>query len=518
MKPLFHYSSLVALSLLLISLVSPKALARSPLDTFFPLEHYDQEITDWIDPSATSYDQELLGSDFQEKRTQELYTHLFGTLSPWSQNHVQALLASGIKHEEVQMFAEFSKAGTHYGDDSESATAYDQEWLASIQENSNLAQLDSLKYDSKCRGITTTNLAARVLPTDQHAFLNPMLPGEGDTFDYLQMSAVWVGTPVYVLATTCDGAWNLVITPDFIAWVKSEGVALADEQFVQSWSQAAQEQLVAITKTATPLQDEEGHLLSRAYVGACFPKGHSFSTMMVPSADQDHHATIQEIPVTSDMSADLPLSLTPHHMADIMGTLIGRPYAWGGMDFNNDCSAELKSLLTPFGIYLPRHSSAQVTVGTMVDKSALLPAERLSYLMDKGKPFLSLIHIGRHVMLYLGKYSHLYTAPDGSHQPFMAMTYQNLWGLSPNALLPSRRAIIGKAVLLPLLLQYSEDTTLVSLANKSLFQICDLSEFPAESSESQIKTLSFKCFDNRSKEKAVINLKSLMCPEPRGDF
>jgi hypothetical protein len=106
---------------------------------------------------------------------------------------------------------------------------------------------------------------------------------------------------------------------------------------------------------------------------------------------------------------------------------------------------------------------------------------------------------------------------DGSNQQFMAMTYQNLWGLRPNPSLPSRRVIIGKAALFPLLLQYPEDTTLVSLANKAFFQICDLSEFPVETSPSSIRTQAWNNFDIRRKESPIINLKSLMHPEPRGD-
>ena len=140
--------------------------------------------------------------------------------------------------------------------------------------------------------------------------------------------------------------------------------------------------------------------------------------------------------------------------------LISRPYGWGGMYFYNDCSAELKSLLTPFGIWLPRHSSYQVTVGKMVDMSAASPEKRLAYLMEKGQGFLTIIYIGGHVMLYIG---------DG-------MTYQNIWGLSPKP--ATRRAVIGKSVLLPLLLQYPEDTTLISLANKKFFQVSFLNEFP----------------------------------------
>ena len=51
----------------------------------------------------------------------------------------------------------------------------------------------------------------------------------------------------------------------------------------------------------------------------------------------------------------------------------------------------------------------------------------------------------------------------------MAMTYQNMWGLSPKP--PIRRAVIGKSVLFPMLLQFPEDTDLASQAAKSIFKV-----------------------------------------------
>lgn len=502
--------------------------SRSSLDSIFPLEDYSQDIAEWMYPTNLdfSYDQPLLENEVQQKRVAEFYEHYFGALSPWNEAYVKGVLSASdpnsIADEENRFFTQFNVASTYYGSNSlNNPIPYDQGWLDSIWANSNLKQLDSLNYKAGHRGITTANLAARILPTTEHAYLNPTLAGEGDTFDYLQMSAVWVGTPLYVIATTQDGVWDLVLTPDFVAWVESRGVAMADETLIQSWSAAAQEQLMAITQTAISLQDTSGNLLSVAYVGSVFPKGQSSSTIMMPVADENHHALIQEISVTPEAAADMPLALTPRNMATIMGTLIGRPYGWGGMNFDNDCSAEMKSLFTPFGIYLPRHSSDQVSVGAMVDKSAATPTDRLSYLMENGKPFLSLIYLFNHIVLYIGNDPN----PNNANEQSMAMTYQNLWGLGPIPPItlsnPARRAIIGKAVLFPMLLQYPEDTGLNSLAAHAAFQICDLSAFPKFTSDEAVQAMAVGSGSKTDTKKRVeprIDIHSMMAPEARGDF
>ncbi|KJV92634.1 nlpC/P60 family protein [Rickettsia bellii str. RML Mogi] len=127
----------------------------------------------------------------------------------------------------------------------------------------------------------------------------------------------------------------------------------------------------------------------------------------------------------------MPLDFTRHNMANLMSSLIGRPYGWGNMYFYNDCSAELKNLFTPFGIWLPRNSGAQAEFIKenfyTVDMSAATSLERLSYLMKNGKPFLTIIHIEGHVFLYIGNYPNVHN----KESTLMAMTYQNIWGLRP---------------------------------------------------------------------------------------
>ena len=96
----------------------------------------------------------------------------------------------------------------------------------------------------------------------------------------------------------------------------------------------------------------------------------------------------------------------------------------GNDNFNNDCSAELRSLLMPFGVFLPRNSAAQIEAASrVVDLSQANTDERLRYLKEHGKPFTTLVYIPGHIMLYIGN-----AAINGRSVP---MTYQNIWGLRP---------------------------------------------------------------------------------------
>lgn len=158
----------------------------------------------------------------------------------------------------------------------------------------------------------------------------------------------------------------------------------------------------------------------------------------------------------------MPWKMTPEHFAVLMRSMSGRPYGWGNYNFNNDCSAELRSLLMPFGLFLPRNSAAQIQAATrVVDLAQANTRERLRYLKDHGKPFTTLVYIPGHIMLYIGN-----ALVDGQVVP---MTYQNIWGLRPAD--SKRRSIIGGAVFFPLLETYPEDASLMSLAGKAQFKL-----------------------------------------------
>ncbi len=158
----------------------------------------------------------------------------------------------------------------------------------------------------------------------------------------------------------------------------------------------------------------------------------------------------------------MPWEMTPRNIATLMKSMSGRPHGWGIYNFYNDCSAEMRSLLMPFGIFLPRNSAAQVQATTrMIDLSKEDIGPRINYLKEHGKPFTTLIYITGHIMLYIGN-----TTINGQEVP---MTYQNIWGLhTPDS---RSRSIIGGSVFFPILPSYPEEPELISLAGKPLFKL-----------------------------------------------
>ncbi|MGI4753390.1 MAG: SH3 domain-containing protein [Janthinobacterium lividum] len=157
--------------------------------------------------------------------------------------------------------------------------------------------------------------------------------------------------------------WSLVIAPSsFLTWVESRGIAKASSKFIDSWQKAAKLKLGAITQTNTNIIDLNGRSLFTAYIGSIFPivdsKDTSNKKLMIPVVE-NNRAIIKHVSVPNENVEVMPLSFTQHNMANLMSSLIGRPYGWGNMYFYNDCSAELKNLFTPFGIWLPRNSGAQ---------------------------------------------------------------------------------------------------------------------------------------------------------------
>ena len=152
----------------------------------------------------------------------------------------------------------------------------------------------------------------------------------------------------------------------------------------------------------------------------------------------------------------MPLTASPQNLVNIINQLKNRPYGWGGAFFFNDCSQEIKSIFTPFGIWLPRNSAQQAQLSSTRDLSKNNVDERLHLLKETGHPLMTIIYIGGHVMLYVGN-----TDIDNKA---VAITYQNVWGMAPEC--RDKRYVIGQSLFFPLLKNYSENSDVSSLADK----------------------------------------------------
>lgn len=86
--------------------------------------------------------------------------------------------------------------------------------------------------------------------------------------------------------------------------------------------------------------------------------------------------------------------------------ILGQPYGWGGLFYHRDCSALVRDVVAPFGVWLPRNSAAQAKQGgRFVSLSALSLEEKKHRILAEGKPFTTLLWLKGHIMVYVGSLS-----------------------------------------------------------------------------------------------------------------
>lgn len=476
-------TALASLALTLAACAAnPPAAQHAYVDPvgLFPMAAYDQEVDHWIDPSSPTYDTPFLSPAEQRAHWAAYLARYFGTAerdpSPWNPAFIAHRLygdgGSDIVDLQLRRIGRYDNAGKvgraiGYGQNFRPHTA---RWLDEIERNMNLQQFAQAPgYKPNARAIATDALPVRELPTMDPSFYSYRLAGQGYPFDNLQISSIRPGAPLYVLGHTVDGAWDYVQTPDVQGWVKSSGVGFVDDAFIASWSHRAPDAWGVVIAASTAVRDQSATFRFNATAGTLLPLAHAGTgsssrqqyAVLVPAREVDGRAVVREAQLSDTALSPAPIAATPRHLAVLMKSLIGRPYGWGNMNFYNDCSSELQSMFAAFGVWLPRHSSSQMTAGDMTDLSQDSPQQRLDYLVRNGKPMRTLIYIGGHVMLYLGN-----TTRDGRTVP---LVYQDIWGLRPAD--NSRRAVIGGSVIFPLLLTIPEDPDLESLAATRTFQV-----------------------------------------------
>ncbi|WP_342221910.1 SH3 domain-containing protein [Candidatus Fukatsuia endosymbiont of Tuberolachnus salignus] len=439
-----------------------------PTKRIFPLDGYDQNIDSWIPPNAKNYHIPILMDKSQNLYFSYLKSRYFGITendeSPWNPTFITKELGivgeNKIKNDVEKSIEKFTNNNSHvYGENFRKRTNSWKQWL---RENASI-DIDK-QFNSHNRAIMITESSVRILPTETPAFDDFKKAGEGYPFDMLQISSVKPGTPVYIFGESKDKAWKLIISPSVTGWVKNNDLAKTDEKFISQWRAYAEQALGAFTKEPVSVNDLQGHFRFIAKIGTLLPiksdetKG---NLVVIPIRNEEGYAKIAYSVVTEDAFSLMPIKTTPKNFAKLIKSMHGKPYGWGNLYLNNDCSAEIRNLMLPFGVFFPRSSTNQAKVGRQIDLSHYDSAGRLAYLVRNGKPFTTIIYIKGHVMLYTGN-----AKVNGKVTP---MTYQNVWGIKPEK--EESRSIIGGSVFLPLLSIYPEDPSLESFASKELFKL-----------------------------------------------
>ena len=135
---------------IVLTLLLTSCRDKHSLTSLFPLEHYDQTITDWIKPTDANYNRPLLSTDATQHRLTIFYQHYIGTASPWHTHYINHVLQGTntdtiytLEKEVLNFYDNKNKAKKEIGYN-ENFQAYTEKWLASLATNINIEQFSHL--------------------------------------------------------------------------------------------------------------------------------------------------------------------------------------------------------------------------------------------------------------------------------------------------------------------------------------------------------------------------------------
>lgn len=286
------------------------------------------------------------------------------------------------------------------------------------------------------KAVTIRNTYVRMLPTDKPAFHDPKRAGQGYPFDSLQYSAIWANTPILISHISSGGAWYFGETAYVSGWLPAEDIAFVDKSFVERFENGP---YLAVTEDSFSLVDFQNVFRFTARIGMLLPLSSSLEKSFICYAaanDHQNKAILKKVKISKKRAAVFPLAVSPRNLANIAKEMIGQIYGWGGMYQNRDCSATIRDYFSCFGLWLPRNSAKQAQQGQKISLTKVSDQEKEQILLVEGLPFLTLVCMPGHVMLYLGQYKD------------QAVVLHNLWGLKTWDLLSGEgRKIIGRTII-----------------------------------------------------------------------
>lgn len=380
----------------------------------------------------------------KQRKLADDYLHKY--FSPW--NRQQLLFKSeAVKKMMVEVSAKFAlKPG--FG---ANANPHGQGWIDAIVKNANLPQFPNLNM----RGIIVNDTEARMLPSVEPSFTNLTEVGQGYPFDNLQQSFVWAGTPVFVFHVSHDGAWYLVITSNYIAWVQKKDLAFVDQHFVDQWQRKT---YVVPTHDHISLFDGNYRFIEKTGIGAVYPlhkiTAHYYQVLDV-GVDQDQRAIVKVAYLPKAKAAIFPMRLTSENVATLALEMLGSPYGWGGMYGYRDCSCTMMDLFATFGVWLARNSGDQIDTPDFISFKDLNSSAKEQVIINQGVPLLTLIHKPGHIMLYAGQ-------KNGE-----VYIFHDTWGEIPAGKLFfwQKRQVVGSTVITPLRFKLRDGKTLLDTAD-----------------------------------------------------
>jgi len=355
-------------------------------DVIRDIREYSQDHFAYVDKAQC--ERPLVSTAWQKKMDEQYGKNFF---LPWRQG------ASRFSKNDVeQAWVKFKNDSQ----DGKKSSRRRRVWIGKMAANAGL-----LSYpNTSVKAITIGVAHLRHLPAAKAVYFRKVLGGEKNgSFDKLQVSSIAPGTPVFISHVSRDKAWAIVETGYAFGWMPWKELAVVTPEFMKRWEQGP---YAAVVRDKTPIYDQDGGFLFRASVGSMFPKtaeGEDTVEIIVPARGGQGRAEMRKVAMLKETAMTRPIALTPCRLAALANEMTREPYGWGGLRNNRDCSAMIRDLLAPFGIWLPRHSADQASEGGLyLDLSHLSVTEKKKLILARGVPYLTLLWLKGHIMLYIG--------------------------------------------------------------------------------------------------------------------
>jgi len=302
----------------------------------------------------------------------------------------------------------------------ENNTLAPKKWFEKQIKNSNFENYNKILQ----KAISTKNANIRVFPTSSRLFYNPKIAGEGFPFDYNQNSLLKINTPLLISHYSKDKAWAYIQSYFVSGWIRVDKLKIVDDTFIKKFKTG--DYFIAI-KEGFPLSLQK--FIEYSKVGTIFPKERDKFLLATQKK-------LEKIKIKALNVASFPLNLNQNNLSRVAKEFIGELYGWGGIDSHRDCSSFIQDFFSPFGIYLNRNSKAQTKFHEYIDLSSKSDYEKEQFIKNNAIPFLSLVYLKGHIMLYIG------------NKDDKALVMHNIWGLRTREFpFKKGRNIIGKTVI-----------------------------------------------------------------------
>lgn len=365
------------------------------------------------DGTLYTQDEPFFDKDLQKKLNKEFNEIYF---SPWSRDKLEA-------SKRASMWGFIYSKKRVYGDNYKRIT---KKWFTNNINNSNFKDFNTLAK----KAIVLKNSNLRVFPSDSKIFYNPKKVAEGFPFDYNQNSGIKINTPIIISHYSKDKAWVFVESSFTIGWLKVEEIAFISKKQINILKNLP---LYIAVKDNFPIY-KDGNFLEYIKLSTIFSKYNK--SYYLTKKDKNNMAILVSIQIDDKYLEKKPLDFTKKNISKVINELIEEPYGWGEILRHRDCSALTRDYASVFGIYLNRNSKAQKKNGRNYNLKAFNDKDKKEFIIKNAKPFLSLLYLRGHIMVYIG------------HKDGEPLVFHNMWGIARyNILAQIEKTIIGKAVI-----------------------------------------------------------------------